>query len=297
MRDRLFITLMLCPRSCHPALFYGYPMLDNVRISFTDLSFLGMKFGGDWVGLDNYRDLFQPRDGPLAVQHVRLADGDFGRHPPGLGSGHRASVQLARSQRLQLDTVAKIAILVPWATPPIVATIIWRWLLDSQGTINRVLIYLGLISDPVAFFADMRTVWPSVITIMVWNTIPLMILSLLASLQAVPHEIYEAAELDGAGRGAKFRFVTLPFLQPTIVVLGAHIRLLDLQQFRLCVAGHWRRAGYLYERACNGSLYPGFCRFSPRLRPAIGVIMALLMSAFGVVYFRLVGRRQIEEVM
>ena len=93
-------------------------------------------------------------------------------------------------------------------------------LLDAQnGIVNAILVYLGIVDNPVAFFANLRTVWPSIVTIIVWNTVPLVAISLLASLQSIPEELNEAAALDGASRRQQFRYITLPFLMPTIIVL------------------------------------------------------------------------------
>ena len=296
--ERLFVVLMLAPALIILALFYLWPMVENVRVSFTDLSLLRLKFGGEWLGLENYREFVTgPETGRLLFNTfvwltavsvvIRLI----------LGVAIALLFNSPVLKRLRLDTVAKIAILVPWATPPIVATIMWRWILDSQGIVNSVLINMGLISDPIAFFAELRTVWPSVITIIVWNTIPLMILALLASLQAVPQELYEAAELDGAGRALKFRFVTLPFLAPTIVVLALTSVFWTFNNFVYVWLATGAGPGTFTNVLATEVYIRGFVDFRLGYSAAVGVIMALLMSAFGVVYFRFVGRRQIEEVM
>ena len=97
---------------------------------------------------------------------------------------------------------------------------VWRWLLDGrQGIINQWLQKLGLIDQPIAFLANVDTVWPAIITIIVWNTLPLVTLTFLAGLQSVPPELLEAAEMDGAGAPQRFLHVTLPHLMPTVVVM------------------------------------------------------------------------------
>jgi multiple sugar transport system permease protein len=219
--ERLFIAGMLAPAFVVLALFYAYPTLQNFFTSFTDLSLLGLRRGGNWVGLENYREFLS---GPefrhvlfntvvwLTALSVTL------RLLMGLGMALLLNSPLL--QRWRVATLAKLAVLVPWATPPIVAVVVWRWMLEPQnGIVNAVLRGLHIVDNPVAFFADLRTVWPSVVTVIVWNTVPLIAVSLLASLQSIPDELNEAAALDGASRWQQFRYITLPFLTPTIVVL------------------------------------------------------------------------------
>jgi multiple sugar transport system permease protein len=218
---RLFIALMLAPAFLILGLFYVYPTFQNLAISLTDLSLLRLKVGGNFIGLDNYREfVLSPEFGHLLVNTViwltalsvilRLA----------IGLGMALLLNSPVLKRLRMSTVARLAILVPWATPPIVAVVIWRWMLDAQnGVVNAVLKSLGIVDHPIAFFADLRTVWPSIVTVIVWNTVPLVAISLLASLQSIPDELNEAAELDGATRWQQFRHITLPFLMPTITVL------------------------------------------------------------------------------
>lgn len=296
--DRFVIFVMLAPALGILALFYLWPMLENLYISFTDLSLLKLKVGGSWIGLANYREFAGDREtGRLLFNTfvwltaisvaVRLL----------LGLAIALLFNSPVLKRLKLDTLAKTAILIPWATPPIVAVLIWRWLLDSRGVVNEALISLGILSDPVAFFANVKVVWPSVITVVVWNTIPLIILSLMASLQTVPQDLYEAAELDGAGRREKFRYITLPFLQPTIVVLGLTSVFWTFNNFVYVWLATGAGPGTFTNVLATEIYIRGFIDLRLGYSAAIGVCMALLMTLFGVVYFRFVGRRQIEEVL
>jgi multiple sugar transport system permease protein len=195
MRDRLFITTMLLPSMVLLVLFYGYPIFDNLRISFTDLSLLGMKKGGNWVGLANYRELFHSGEFNHILFNTFIwltATSVVLRLLFGLGIALLLNTRAMHV--LRLAAVSRFALLIPWATPPIVAVVIWRFLLERNGFVNDALIGLGLISQPIAFLADIRTVWPSIVLIMLWNTVPLIALSLLSSLQTVPEEYYEAAD-------------------------------------------------------------------------------------------------------
>ena len=297
--DRLFITVMLGPALIILALFYLWPMVENLRVSFTDLTLLRLRVGGQWIGLANYEEfLTSPETGRLMMNTfiwltaisvaVRLL----------LGLAIALIVNTPLVRHLRLATIARIAILVPWATPPVVAIIIWRWLLEApNGALNSVLVALGIVDTPIAFLSDLRTVWPSVIAIVVWNTVPLIALSLLASLQAVPADLYEAAELDGATRSAKFWHITLPFLKPTIVVLGLTSVFWTFNNFVYVWLATGAGPGTFTNVLATEIYIRSFVDFRLGYGAAIGIVMALIMAVFGYFYFRMIGRRQIEGVL
>ena len=298
MRDRLFIATMLLPTMVLLVLFYGYPILDNLRISFTDLSLLGMKDGGNWVGLDNYREL--ARSGELGHilfnTFVWLTATSVALRLL-IGLAVALLLNTSSLKHLRVASVARFALLIPWATPPIVAVVIWRFLLEQHGAVNDALIALGLIDRPIAFFADLRTVWPSIVVIMLWNTVPLIALSLLSSLQTVPEEYYEAAELDGATHWQKFRFVTLPFLMPAILVLGLMSVFWSFNNFVFVWLATGAGPGTFTNVLATEIYLKAFVDFRLGYSSAIGMVMAVIMAAFGIFYLRLVAQRQLEETL
>jgi multiple sugar transport system permease protein len=296
MRPRLFIVAMLAPSFSLLVLFYAFPIFHNLSMSFTDLSLLGMSRGGNWIGLANYRELLRSGDFGhiffntliwLTVTSVaiRLL----------IGLGIAVLLNSTALKRLRMQTIARLGLLIPWATPPIVAVVIWRWLLEPQGAVNRALVGLGILDQPVAFFANVRTVWPAIVTIMVWNTVPLIALSLLASLQSVPEELYEAAELEGANQWQVFRYITLPFLMPAILVLGLMSVFWSFNNFVYVWLATGAGPGTLTNVLATEVYIKAFIDFRLGYSAAIGMVMALLMALFGAVYLRLVARRQLEE--
>jgi multiple sugar transport system permease protein len=297
--ERLFIAGMLAPAFIVLALFYAYPTIQNLLVSFTDLSLLGLKRGGNWVGLDNYREFLT---GPefrhvlfntvvwLTALSVAL------RLLMGLGIALLLDSRLLR--RWRLSTIAKVAVLMPWATPPIVAVVVWRWMLEPQnGVVNAVLRNLHLVDDPVAFFADLRTVWPSVVMVIVWNTVPLIAVSLLASLQSIPDELNEAAALDGASRLQQFRYITLPFLMPTIVVLTLMSVFWTFNNFVYVWLATGAGPGTFTNVLATEIYIKAFVDFRLGYSSAVGIVMALVMAGFGVAYYRLVAPRELKEGM
>ena len=124
---------------------------------------------------------------------------------------------LLLNRRFAWRGIARALVVVPWALPSVIIGLIWTWMLDfNLGLINEVGLRLGLLAYPVPWLSQPATAMAAVILAVVWQGFPFFAVTLLAGLQAIPAELYEAAELDGAGRIASFRHVTLPGLAGVI---------------------------------------------------------------------------------
>ena len=295
--QRWFIVGMLAPAFVILALFYVYPTVQNLALSFTDLSLLGLKRGGNPVGLDNYREFVESPDfGRLLFNTVVWLTALSVALRLLLGLGIALLLNSPLLRRWRLASIAKIAVVVPWATPPIVAVVIWRWMLEPQnGEVNAALRNLGLVDNPVAFFADLRTVWPSIVTVIVWNTVPLVALSLLASLQSIPDELNEAAALDGASRWQQFRYITLPFLMPTIVVLTLMSVFWTFNNFVYVWLATGAGPGTFTNVLATEIYIKAFVDFRIGYSSAVGIVMAIVMAAFAVLYYRFVAPRELKD--
>jgi multiple sugar transport system permease protein len=109
--------------------------------------------------------------------------------------------------------LARTLVVVPWALPSVIIGLIWTWMLDfNLGVLNEIGVRLGLLSASVPWLAQPSTAMASVILAIVWQGFPFFTVTLLAGLQGIPAELYEAASIDGASVLAKFRYVTLPGL-------------------------------------------------------------------------------------
>jgi len=297
--ERVFIALMLAPIFFFLFFFYGYPTLFNLFNSFTDLSLLGLKTGGAFVGLKNYAELLASRDFYRVLWNtlfwltavsvvLRLV----------LGLLLALLLNSATLRHYRLTTISRLLLLVPWATPPIVAVVVWRWLLDGrQGVINKSLQGIGLIDQPVAFLANVDTVWPAIVTIIVWNTLPLVTLTFLAGLQSVPPELHEAAEMDGAGALQRFFHVTLPHLMPTVVVMALLLVFWTFNNFVYV----WLATGAgpgLFTNVLATEIYiKGFIDFELGFSSSVGMVMAAIMAVLGLIYFRFVALREFREIL
>lgn len=126
---------------------------------------------------------------------------------------------LLLNQKMPGQRLLRTLALVPWAVPGITATIAFVWMAQpTYGVWNYMLRSVGLITEDINWFGDPNLALLAVILPTTWKAIPYFTLMLLAGLQAIPRELYEAAEVDGAGRFARLRWVTLPSLAPFILV-------------------------------------------------------------------------------
>ncbi len=109
--------------------------------------------------------------------------------------------------------------LIPWVTPGVLIGLMWRWIFDGNyGVLNDLLAKLGLIENNVPFLAQQSTAFPAVILTIIWQGIPFFALMLLAGLQGIPEELYDAADVDGASSFQRFFMVTVPSLKNTIFI-------------------------------------------------------------------------------
>lgn len=116
--------------------------------------------------------------------------------------------------------IARTLMLLPWVVPSFVAGIIWRYIwLQEGGLANRILVdWTGLVDQPIQWLLLENARWALIIPA-VWRNIPFNALMLLAGLQVIPTDLYEAARVDGANPWQRFRYITLPMLKPTLVII------------------------------------------------------------------------------
>jgi multiple sugar transport system permease protein len=295
--DSLVTWLLIAPAMLVLAGFYLYPTGYAAWISLTDLSFLHLRQGGDFIGLENYRSVL----GSAAFWRVMWRTAFWLTAVSVavrivLGLALALLIESATIRRYRLRTVLRLALLVPWATPHIVAVFIWRWLLDPQvGTINKALVATGVLQQPHAFLADTSTVWAAIITIIVWNSLPIATVSFIAALQSVPRDLQEAAALDGAGRIAVFRNVTLPHIMPTVAIISMLLVFWTFNNFVYVWLTTGAGPGRYTDVLATDVYMRGFVDFQLGASATIGMIMAATLALFGVIYTRLLARRALAE--
>jgi multiple sugar transport system permease protein len=268
--ERSFVVYVLVPAFFFLVMFYVYPTLFNLVNSFTDLSLFGLKQGGEWIGFANYVELLTSSDFRHVLWNtafwltfvsvtVRIV----------LGLLLALLLNCKVLVKYRLTSVSRVLLLVPWATPPIVAIVAWRWLLNPQlGEINKVLLWLGVIDRPISF---------------------------LASLQSLPSDLIEAAEVDGAGKWQRLRYVILPHLKPAIIVMTLMSTFWTFNNFVYVWLTTAAGPG-LYTNVMATEVYiKAFIDGRMGYSSAVGIAMASIMVLFGLLYLRLIAERQLKE--
>jgi multiple sugar transport system permease protein len=294
---RGFLVFALLPAFFFLACFYVYPSVFNIQTSLTDLGIFTLRRGGDWIGVENYVELLTSPDFRRVlfntVVWLTLA-GVTVRIVLGLALAFLLNSRTLRKWRL--TTAARLLLIVPWATPPVVAIIVWRWMLDPRvGSINAALTATGVVEQAIPFLSDANWVWPAILLIITWNTLPLVTLTFLASLQSLSAELVEAAEIDGAGPLQLLRYIYLPHLKPAIIVMVLMSTFWTFNNFVYV----WLTTGAgpgLYTNVMATEIYiKGFIDGRLGYSAATGVVMATVMTLFGLIYLRVIAKRELVE--
>ncbi|RYJ29017.1 N-Acetyl-D-glucosamine ABC transport system, permease protein [Streptomyces sp. L-9-10] len=193
------------------------PLLYGVSLAFTDAQ-AGRTAANRFIGLDNLLDL---RHDSLFWESFRIGL-VWAVCVTLLQFVLAMGLALLLNQNLRFRWLARTLALVPWAMPEVVVGIMWRLVYHSDaGVLNKTLTQLGLLHENVDWLADLSYALPAVIAVGVWAGMPQTTVVLLAGLQNVPHELREAAQLDGAGLWRRFASVTWPALKPVVLAITA----------------------------------------------------------------------------
>ena len=226
--------MFLAPMAVVMTLAAGWPLARTLWLGFTDANINNMDTA-KWVGLSNYfgeyglfanpnyERGFWASEWGVSIRNTVL----FAFISVTLETILGMVVALVLNTEFRGRAIVRLAVLVPWAIPTIVSAKMWGWMLhDQYGVINHMLTGLGLISENIAWTADPAYAFWTVVAVDVWKTTPFMSLLILAALQTLPRDCYEAAQVDGIHPLKVFWRVTLPLIRPALMV-AVIFRLLD----------------------------------------------------------------------
>jgi trehalose/maltose transport system permease protein len=286
-RERLAWLLVL-PSLLVVAIVALYPLIETFRLSFTNTRLASAREPRN-VGFANYQSLLQEGAFRDALSHTVVFTVSSVLLETLLG----LAIALVIHSNFRGRGGVRTAMLVPWAIPTVVSASMWQWMYhDVFGVVNDILVYrLHLLDQKVAWLANPATALPAIIAVDVWKTTPFMALLLLAGLQLIPGDVYEASTVDGASKIQQFFQITLPLLKPALLV-ALIFRTLDafrvfdviyvMKQFSsetMTVAVYTRQQ--LIDLALLGR------------GSAAAVIIFLCIFAFVIVYTRLI---RVEEI-
>jgi multiple sugar transport system permease protein len=191
-----------------------YPAARALFLSFTHYS-LSNGFETSFAGLDNFVRLIADSRAHGSFLTTAL----FTAVSVALEFGLGLLLALAAGRLIRGQNILRTLLLVPWTLPTAIVAVLWAWVLNDQfGILNHLLGQAGIIDAPVAWLAQPSTALGSIIAADVWKTVPFIFLILLAGLQSIPRDLYEAIAVDGGGAVASFRYVTWPQLRPFVFI-------------------------------------------------------------------------------
>jgi trehalose/maltose transport system permease protein len=197
------------------ALVALYPLYETFRLSFTNTRLASARVPRS-VGLDNYQTLLAEGAFRDALSHTIV----FTVVSVALETLLGLTIALVIHYNFRGRGGVRTAMLVPWAIPTVVSASMWQWMYhDVFGVVNDILVNrLHILNTKVAWLANPATALPAIIAVDVWKTTPFMALLLLAGLQLIPGDVYEASTVDGASKIQQFFQITLPLLKPALLV-------------------------------------------------------------------------------
>ncbi len=280
--------LFLAPALLVIGVFFLLPALASLLLSLTDFDLYALADPGNlrWVGLGNYLDLLQR---PLFWQAL-------GNTLYFVVVGVPLSIAVSLTAALLLNSSAarftpffRTALFAPVVTTVVAVAVIWRYLFHTRyGLVNAGLDAVGI--APVDWLGDPRWAMPTIIAFAVWKNFGYNMIILLAGLQAIPLDLYEAARIDGASRWQQLRYITLPALLPTLLMVSI-----------LTMSGYFQLFAEPYVMTEGGPLQStmsvlylmfedGFKWWNLGAASAVAFLLFLLMLSATLVLLRL-GRR------
>ncbi|WP_417310699.1 carbohydrate ABC transporter permease [Devosia sp.] len=213
--DRAFGLRLTAPAMIILALLLAVPTVLTIIYSLHDVPANGLTFG-PFVGLENYEIVLSSPVFWRSAQVTAIFSIGFVVLSTVIG----LAMALLLNQQFIGRWLARALLIVPWATPWLVIGILWKWFADgSVGGLNAVLLMTGLTSDYFDFLSDPNSALAITVVAAVWRQASFAGILFLAGLQTLPHELNEAAQLDGANTWHRFRYITVPWLRPVLITV------------------------------------------------------------------------------
>ena len=280
---------MILPAVVAMMLVHYIPMMWGFYISLHDVNLFTM---ADWmhapfVGLRNFVDAFNPSTttGARALRAL-LNITLYSAVTVSAGYLIGLAVALLLNQQFWGRTFVRGLILLPYITPDSVAYKVWTFIFQSRiGILNRYLLQWGLVTEPPIWLIGPPALW-AVVVASVWKGWPFSALILLAALQKIPQELYEAARVDGASAWQQFRWITIPHLQSVTVTLLLMSILWNFNAFNQFYVMLGRDPGVAAEVPSTLILREAFTNLRYGIGSALSIILMLILLIVTVVYLR-----------
>lgn len=272
------VWIFVFPALIPLVVFWIYPILNSVYISFTDWDYMSPSY--HFVAFDNFKALFQDQRFYDALWNTVVFT--VGTLVPTIVFGLILALLLQKS--CKGSGFIKFILFSPWITPTVAVSIVWTWIYNpDSGIANTILQFFRL--PALQWMKSSQTAMLAVVIVTVWKSLGYAMIFYLSALEKVPGELYEASGMDGANRWQRFRDVTIPCISPTTFFLMIITMVNSLQaydQIQILTqggpSGSTRTLLYMYYQL-------GFEEFNMGQATAVAIVLILITVAFSVLQF------------
>lgn len=247
--------------------------------------------GNYFVGVENYTKVLSDEYffNSVKVTVLYILVTVMGRYLIGFGSA------LLLNTKFLGRGLARALIIIPWAVPEVVACLVWILMYDQDyGVINYLLNNAGILSYNIAYLQDVSIALPAAMVVNIWKGFPFVAIMLLAGMQSVSAELYEAADIDGAGSWQKIRYITIPSIRPVSAIVFLLLIIWTIKDYAIAYVlakGGPSRATEILTIYVQQT---GFKYFDFGKAAAAGMLMLLVSLSFTYVYFKMLNREEGE---
>lgn len=283
IKRKLQPYLYIAPVMILLLLAFGYPLIKSIVMSFQDYK-LSRLDKVSWNNFKNYIAMFTDKNFLLLLKNsvIYVVVAVICQFLLGLG------LALGLNGKFRGRGVYQSIVFLPWAFSAFVVGLLFRWSFNGEyGVVNDVLMKLGIIKDKISWLGTPGLSLAVVIMAMIWIGIPFFGINILAALQSVPEDIYEAADMDGCGTFRKFFTLTLPYIKPTIIMTILLRTIWIFNSFDLVVivteggpANYSQTLpSYMYTQA--------FSSYDFGLAGAFGVLLMVILTLYALIFLKI----------
>lgn len=284
---KLAILFML-PAIVFLSLIVIYPLITTIYDSFFDASLVRPQSAGKFLGFANYIKLLSDPGfwTTLSRTIVWTVGSVAGKTIIGLG------LALLLKPSFKGKGIYRFLVLIPWATPQVIGAVIWKWFFNGQyGMFNYILISLGLVSERISVLGNTTSAFLAAMGVDMWFGIPFMTMVLLAGLQAIPDELYDAAAVDGATGIRQFWTITMPLLLPIFTVATNLSIVWTFNSFNVIQTMTGGGPVGATEILVVRTYKEAFGRYDIGMAATYSTVILIILMLFSVLYWRLLRQR------
>ncbi len=284
IRKKTLPYLLLLPAIIFIIFIIVLPMLRGIQISFYESKML-KPYEFTFCGFKQYAKAFSLSNSDFwnALRHSII----WSALSVTFGYLIGLILALLLNRDIKGRGILRAILLIPWVMPTVVASAQWKLMYASFGLINSILKGLGIISDPILFLGNPNLALFSVCFVNIWRNYPFMTIVLLASLQTIPEELYEVADIDGASTMQKFWYITMPHLLPITMIATILVTIWSFNNFDFVFLVTGGGPAGASEVLPTYVYLEGFRRLNPSYGASIATSMLVLMTIIIIIYMRI----------